>query len=582
MELKRIDPVFSTDEYLPKAAKSPLWLYARGEYEAYCLQKMKSNVKKLKLLVGYPGVFRSPSPTVWYRNLKKDAPFSINGISKVSVRGDYLYVMVTVSDPCVALPALSSKAEGWEASTDGEIFSLAEKGGEPTGTEEPTVRLELRKITFADGEVLYDVGREVMAYLTFRGDSMPHFTVGESQYEALNVSSETQEQTFAVEKQNDGTLRTSLPLAFRYVKLGDCAMVPPVVDAVFTPLVYRRVYDFCDEELNRIWEASAYTLRLCIQTFQVDGVKRDRLPWGGDLLVSLLANCYSFREAQPIKRTLTVLGRDGVKLSHCNGILDYSLWLVVSHELYQQHFDDVRFLKANWCSIEQILNWFIARAREDDGLIRPKEAVYEGSKFVSGDWCFIDWVSVPKTTALQMIFHYALLSGAKLAHRLGDEESAKYYEEEAGQLRSKIIEEAFDSEKGLFRSDIFDKASSIERHALFLSVLAGVVPEDAKESIANALMGQEIAEAGTPYMISLEILALHQLGYDEAALAKIRKVWGGMLKLGATTFFEGYEDNFDEKTMCVFYERPFGMSLCHAWSSAPCALLPMILKDGKR
>ena len=86
-----------------------------------------------------------------------------------------------------------------------------------------------------------------------------------------------------------------------------------------------------------------------------------------------------------------------------------------------------------------------------------------------------------------------------------------------------------------------------------------------------------MAAAGTPYMMALEIWALHFLGYTDEALARLRRVWGGMLRLGATTFFEGWRDDFDEVTSCVFYDRPFGMSRCHAWSSAPCALLPILL-----
>ena len=120
-------------------------------------------------------------------------------------------------------------------------------------------------------------------------------------------------------------------------------------------------------------------------------------------------------------------------------------------------------------------------------------------------------------------------------------------------------------------------AKTTKRNFVRLSgVLSGVADKAKYPALAKTLLSPDLAEAGTPYMMALDIWALHQLGHTAEALAKLRAIWGGMLKLGATTFFEGYEKDFDEVKMCIFYGRPFGMSLCHAWSSAPCALLPML------
>ncbi len=604
------DPVFSTTAYNPPKPPPTGWLYAFGEYEAFVLAKMRRNVKRLKLLVGYPGVFRNPAATVFYRNANPSAKYEASGTVTENVTDGAIVVRVDADDIEKALPAIRSTEDGWEVSTDGVEYSPALPGGIPTGDELPRVTVPLTPVAGHEG--LYDAGREVLAGIVFHASRCPSFTAGESIHEALHVTPENQEQTFELVDDGDGVWRTPLPLAFRYilVKSGEPAAIE--VNAAYTPLLYRRTYDFGDEELNRIWACSAYTLRLCINTFQIDGVKRDRLPWGGDLAISLLANAYSFREPEPIRRTLTVLGRDGTTLSHVNGIMDYSLWAVISHEFYQKYFGDMDFLKRSYGAITQILDSFIERARSDGGFIRPTEK----------DWCFIDWVEIEKSTALQMLFHWALVSGASLARRMDDEATAMRYTAEAAALRTRINESALDPETGLYRGSVFDKASVPVRHANFLAVLAGVAdatpashPEEtlkslrasassaalrdnsnpapncqtvkpsnrqtASASIAEALLGDALPEAGTPYMLSLEIWALHLLGHTDEALAKLRRIWGGMLKLGATTFFEGWRDDFDEITSCIFYDRPFGMSLCHAWSSAPCALLPMLTKCAK-
>ena len=584
---ERIDPVYSATEYRPSKPAQPAWLYPRGEYEAFMLAKMCADIKGLKLLVGYPGVFRPPVVTAWFRNANPNAAFACaNGYAVRTVGAEGQTIRVTVSDSRASIPALQSEDAGWLASVNGVDFSRAVPGGLPTGDEQPRVALEAKPVPDIPG--LYDVGREVLADLVFHTPDMPSFKVGESLHEVKHVMPATREQTFGTVRQADGSWKTPRPLAFRYVSLSPRTEEAAFeVHAAYTPLVYRRAYDFGDAELNRIWEAAAYTLRLCILTFQIDGVKRDRLPWGGDLALSLLANAYSFREPDPIRRTLTVLGRDGVQFSSVNGILDYSLWIVISHAFYQEHFGDAAFLAENWPMLTQVLDWFAVRAEAGGGLLRPVEEHEENGVAVKGDWCFIDWLDMEKTTALQMVMHWAFASGAKLAGLAGDAASAKRYADFAAALRARINQVAFDPVAGLYRGDVFSAASKPQRHANFLAVISGVAEEEMRESIARGLLAREMPEAGTPYMISLEILALHRLGRTEEALAKLRRVWGGMLRLGATTFFEGYDDAFDERSMCVFYGRPFGMSLCHAWSAAPCALLPMLtgaapqVADGK-
>lgn len=49
-----------------------------------------------------------------------------------------------------------------------------------------------------------------------------------------------------------------------------------------------------------------------------------------------------------------------------------------------------------------------------------------------------------------------------------------------------------------------------------------------------------------------------------------------MLKQGASTFFEAYREGAEGEELYSFYGRRFGLSLCHAWSAGPAALLPML------
>lgn len=71
-------------------------------------------------------------------------------------------------------------------------------------------------------------------------------------------------------------------------------------------------------------------------------------------------------------------------------------------------------------------------------------------------------------------------------------------------------------------------------------------------------------------MIAFELMAASRLGL--AVFLRIDTCWGTMLDKGATTF---WEECVPDSLLYAMYERPFGKSLCHAWSSGPAALFPV-------
>ena len=118
--------------------------------------------------------------------------------------------------------------------------------------------------------------------------------------------------------------------------------------------------------------------------------------------MSIAANAYSFADGECIRWTLTVLGRcglndlrDGVDDevlaaksaapdTHVNGMVDYSLWFIVSHRSYQRYFDDLNFLRREWKVIETRLRYLLRRCSDA-----------ETGWFVIGDddRIFIDWIA---------------------------------------------------------------------------------------------------------------------------------------------------------------------------------------------
>ena len=61
------DPAYSAAEPYPPLAPEPQWLYPRSEYECFLLRKMRDEVGRAGLNVGYPGIFHEPVATVRFR-----------------------------------------------------------------------------------------------------------------------------------------------------------------------------------------------------------------------------------------------------------------------------------------------------------------------------------------------------------------------------------------------------------------------------------------------------------------------------------------------------------------------------------
>lgn len=568
------------------------WIFADGTFEAFELARLRREAERLRLRIGYPGSIRPPTPSARFRYRgAANEPVSFQASGTVEFltgiatpdggRCDgtgTLCVRVAVPDPTALIPGIhptphpssesgfrtgSADESRWEAADEGDDFAPAVPGTSPTGSHLSAHPVPVREIRPG----LYDAGRELLGDISFESPDAPVFTAGESVAEAEESTADDTEQAFDLVDDGPGRWKTPIPLAFRYIR----ADLPPRVTARLAPVAYRHAFA-ADDELTRIWASAAYTVRLCRITFLVDGIKRDRLPWGGDLAVSLLSNAAVFGDAEPVRLTLTLLGRDIIVRGHANGILDYSLWVAICHELLLDHYEGQEpFVRRRLPTIARILDWFAERAGADGGLIRPKD----------DEWCFIDWVQGEKSTALNLLGYRAFSAGIRIAERFGDTAAADRWRTARNALGDELLQRSYDSTGGLFRGNVSDATSAPSRHACFLAVLSGLCADRGlpEKPIADALADSALPAVGTPYMAALEILALHRLGHTDEALARLRRIWGGMLRLGATTFFEGYADDFDERTCLAFYGRRFGASLCHAWSSAPAFLLPILSKS---
>lgn len=89
----------------------------------------------------------------------------------------------------------------------------------------------------------------------------------------------------------------------------------------------------------------------------------------------------------------------------------------------------------------------------------------------------------------------------------------------------------------------------------------------------NVILNDVIPQITTPYFKFFELEALCKLGEFDNVLKQIEDYWGGMIKEGATSFWEEYDPTLSGDKHYEMYGEPFGKSLCHAWGASPLYLL---------
>lgn len=102
----------------------------------------------------------------------------------------------------------------------------------------------------------------------------------------------------------------------------------------------------------------------------------------------------------------------------------------------------------------------------------------------------------------------------------------------------------------------------------------GYLDESQREGVKHGvLLNGAIQKIVTPFMRFFELEAMCEVGEEERVLREMRDYWGGMIDLGATSFWEEYDPALPPELQYDMYHDKFRKSLCHAWGAAPIYLI---------
>ena len=466
----------------------------------------------------------------------------------------------------------------WTSEADGAVVKGAEKlltkgSGQSILTEDKFCQLKSNSNTKAS--ILLDFGKELHGGLQIitglyspKGPVNVRVRFGESVGETMadigNKSNSNATNDHAIRDWN-----VQLPwlgkieignTGFRFVRIDvldeNVELYLKEVNAisVIRDIPYLGSFTSNDTRLNTIWKTGAYTVHLNMQEYLWDGIKRDRLVWVGDMHPEVSTINAVFGDTPLVPETLDLIKDITPASEWMNGISSYSLWWIIIHYDWYLAHGDLEYLKRQEVYLDELTDNLTEYIDKDKG------EVLNGMRF-------LDWPTKGKTAAvhkgLNALFSIAMDRAAKIGGYLKNDE-----------LKIKCAEA-----KSLLNAHIPSAVANKQANAL--AILSGVGSEENKEKIIAG--GAEGISAFYGYYV-LEALA--ESGETELALSIIDEFWGGMLDMGATSFWEEFElsekgvsDRIDElpslekknyhaetgRDCYIGYRR----SLCHGWASGP-------------
>lgn len=423
--------------------------------------------------------------------------------------------------------------------------------------------------------LLIDFGKETMGFPKFHkvnGKGLLKVYYGESREEALDTIDGELIDRIKVKQSSDELLFTDSK-AYRYLYIeteGSLTFEDVSMMFEYLPIEYKGSFKCNDELLNKIWEVGAYTMHLTTREFFIDGIKRDRWVWSGDAYQSYLMNYYLFFDSQSVQRTIQLLrGKDPVS-SHMNTIMDYTFYWFLSIYDYYMYTGDKTFIAQMYPRMESMMQYVLNR-RNSRGLV-------EG---LSGDWVFIDWADgymdkKGEVSFEQLLFTRSLETMALCAGILEKPEEAAKYTKLAGGVKNVLLNEFWDVKKHAFihskNNGISDGA--VTRYTNMFAVFFNYLTDSQKQEVKNhVILNDSIMKITTPYMRFYELEAMCTMGETKYVMDEMRSYWGGMLREGATSFWEKYDPKEKGVQHLAMYQRPYRKSLCHAWGASPIYLL---------
>ncbi|MDR1763774.1 MAG: alpha-L-rhamnosidase [Dysgonamonadaceae bacterium] len=328
----------------------------------------------------------------------------------------------------------------------------------------------------------------------------------------------------------------------------------------FRDIPYLGSFRSSDERLDKIWLTGAYTVHLNMQEYLWDGIKRDRLVWLGDMHPEVATIIRVFGANEVIPKSLDYACEQYPLPAWMNGMSAYSLWYLIIHYEWYMHSGDLDFLKKH-------RDYILGLIAQIDGKVDEK-----GVETLAPSR-FLDWPSSPNQAGVEAGYRALIVWAMHDAEKL-----------------CKILDEPDFAVKAAHCAEKMNKHIAPHNNLKQAAALMAIADILDAQKACNEVISVGGAQGFSTFYGYYMLQAQAKAGQYQNALDIIRQYWGGMLDMGATTFWEDFDLKWTENAARLDEITPAGKqdihgdfgaycypgfrhSLCHGWSSGPTAWL---------
>jgi alpha-L-rhamnosidase len=330
----------------------------------------------------------------------------------------------------------------------------------------------------------------------------------------------------------------------------------------------------------------------------VDGAKRDRSVWSGDLAVQGPVIYYSTGATEYMRESLRLLGSYGSADGRVSTNLpsewpvgtgptaaseskiysaNYTLWWAKALAGYYLYTGDKKFLKDEWPILTKELDWSAKQVGRDGFFITDQKNGL--------DWDYYDGPKVGAVTAFNALYYRVLIDSATLADELGQDSQARKYRGQAEGIKEAINGKLFNSQTGVFDASDVERGGVAQDANVFATAF-GLAPQDKAQSILAKLKQALWTKNGpkpfsdakykpyiSPYVTGFELLA--RLGVDDSHNASelMSSLWGTMIAPG------DFQSGAIWEAIALDGKPALGKStsLAHGWAAMPAPALSSLV-----
>lgn len=376
-----------------------------------------------------------------------------------------------------------------------------------------------------------------------------------------------------------------------------------------------------DDRLNRIWYAGAYTVQTNMappgtqyanaSPWLLDGAKRDRAVWSGDVYVQgasayvslgLRAGPYARGSLKSLAAwqqpdgampgAVGLFGPLGVYYS-----LPYSIYSALALVDYVRYTGDLAFAREQYTALKRQMQYDADQVDPQTGLLTAGAGPGQGSPvFGEGnDWDVYDGAKTGAVTAFNVLYQRALTEAAWLARHLEATGDAGAWAADAARLRARINAALYDRARSAYRLATADvgthPAQTVAEDANSQAILFGVAEPATRAAILRTLQARLWTDAGalpfsrdsgfstnlSPFATGYEVRARFAAGDARGALALTHRTWDRMVDPAGPyytgTFWEKMLADGSVEDSPTATAKPGFISLAHGWATTPTAAL---------